>query len=259
MQFDWFTIIAQLVNFAILVFLLYKFLFKRVTKKMDERKAEIEERFRKAEEMKREYEELRQKLRDKEKRLEDKRSDILNEAEKEAGEERKRIIEEAKNDAEKVKEKWLEDFENEKKKSIEELRKQIGAYVFKTCKKVMKEFASKDFEEGILQKFQEKIKDSIEENEDAMKKAAREAEGRVTVSTVFEIDDGSRGKIKEILDEKLNIKTVNFERDSTLISGIEMKIDGQVVSWNIKDYLDDIEQDFLENFKEKEEKGKESV
>ena len=45
MLIDWFTVFAQVVNFLILVALLKKFLYSRVTAAMDERAGEIAERF----------------------------------------------------------------------------------------------------------------------------------------------------------------------------------------------------------------------
>ncbi|MGO8820022.1 MAG: F0F1 ATP synthase subunit B, partial [Desulfomonilaceae bacterium] len=41
MLIDWFTVIAQIINFLILVFLLKRFLFDKITGAMDERERKI--------------------------------------------------------------------------------------------------------------------------------------------------------------------------------------------------------------------------
>ena len=41
MLIDWFTVIAQIINFLILVFLLKRFLFDKITGAMDEREKKI--------------------------------------------------------------------------------------------------------------------------------------------------------------------------------------------------------------------------
>ena len=65
MQFDLFTFIAQIINFIILVAVLWKILFKRIIKAMDEREANIRSDIEVAEEKKREaqveYETYREK------------------------------------------------------------------------------------------------------------------------------------------------------------------------------------------------------
>ena len=42
MQINWFTVIAQIVNFLILVWLLKRFLYKPILKAIDERERKIE-------------------------------------------------------------------------------------------------------------------------------------------------------------------------------------------------------------------------
>jgi F-type H+-transporting ATPase subunit b len=48
MLFDWFTFIAQIINFVILVYLLWRFLYKPITKTMGKRQEELEDRWQKA-------------------------------------------------------------------------------------------------------------------------------------------------------------------------------------------------------------------
>ena len=54
MLINWFTVIAQIVNFLILVFLLKYFLYDRIVKAMDEREQRIQLRLKEAEEKKQE-------------------------------------------------------------------------------------------------------------------------------------------------------------------------------------------------------------
>ncbi len=49
MQIDWLTVIAQIVNFLILVWLLKRFLYQPVINAMDQREQRIAERLQKAE------------------------------------------------------------------------------------------------------------------------------------------------------------------------------------------------------------------
>src|SRR5690625_566874 len=65
MKIDWFTVIAQIVNFLILVWLLKRFLYKPVLNAIDEREkriaSQLEEAAMKKEEAKKEHDLFRQK------------------------------------------------------------------------------------------------------------------------------------------------------------------------------------------------------
>ena len=56
MLINWFTVVAQIVNFLILVFLLKYFLYDRVIRAMDQREQRIQQRLQEAEEKKQEAE-----------------------------------------------------------------------------------------------------------------------------------------------------------------------------------------------------------
>jgi len=56
MLIDWFTVIAQIINFLILVFLLKHFLYGRIINAMDQREARITARLEEAEAQKKEAE-----------------------------------------------------------------------------------------------------------------------------------------------------------------------------------------------------------
>jgi F-type H+-transporting ATPase subunit b len=81
---NWFTIIAQIVNFLILVILLKYLLYDRIVSAMDERERKIRERLESAEKKQEEAENRKQELQAERRSLEDQRQGILAEARKEA-------------------------------------------------------------------------------------------------------------------------------------------------------------------------------
>lgn len=56
MLIDWFTVVAQIINFLILVFLLKHFLYGRIINAMDQREARITSRLEEAETQRKEAE-----------------------------------------------------------------------------------------------------------------------------------------------------------------------------------------------------------
>ncbi len=95
-------LLAQIVNFAIIVFVLSKFLYKPILDMLEKRKNDIEKGLKMTEDMKEEEAKLSQK---RQKMIEVTRkeaSDILDEARKQAKEEEKDIIAQAHTDAEAI-------------------------------------------------------------------------------------------------------------------------------------------------------------
>jgi F-type H+-transporting ATPase subunit b len=80
MHIDWFVLLAQLVNFLILIYLLKRFLYTRIIQAMNEREAKIAARFDEAERLKREAEEAARVYEEKNSFLQGQEEEMLNQA-----------------------------------------------------------------------------------------------------------------------------------------------------------------------------------
>jgi len=93
---NWFTVVAQIVNFLVLVFLLKYFLYDRVIRAMDQREQKIQQRLQEAEEKKQEAEQEAEAYGKKNRDFDAKREEMLAQAKKEADARRKELTEEAR-------------------------------------------------------------------------------------------------------------------------------------------------------------------
>ena len=98
MLINWFTVLAQIVNFLILVVLLKFFLYDRIIKAMDEREAKIRARLNEAKAKAKEAEQEADAFRSRNKELENKREAMLAQAKEEAEAHRKALTEQARHD-----------------------------------------------------------------------------------------------------------------------------------------------------------------
>lgn len=103
-------LLAQLINFAILVFVLKKFLYKPVIAMLEKRKKEIDEGLK-----------LSEKMKDEEEKLEDKHRKVIETARKEA----KEIVEEAKKQAKGQTKEIIERAHKEAADIIEKAKEQV--------------------------------------------------------------------------------------------------------------------------------------
>jgi len=105
---NWFTVIAQIANFLILVALLKYLLYNRIIKAMDERERKIQVRLKEAEEKEQAAEREVQSLREKNRDFDEKREYMLEQAKKEADARRKELIQEARQAATNLRLVWQE-------------------------------------------------------------------------------------------------------------------------------------------------------
>ena len=103
MLINWFTVLAQIVNFLILVVLLKFLLYDRIIKAMDEREAKIRSRLNEAKAKAKEAEQEADTFRSKNQELEDMREAMLAQAKEDAEAHRKELTEQARHDATRLK------------------------------------------------------------------------------------------------------------------------------------------------------------
>src|SRR5580698_7005160 len=99
MPIDWFTVIAQAVNFLILVWLLKRFLYKPILHAIDEREKGIAAQLAEAEAKKGESQKERDDFQHKNEVFDQERAVLLKKATDEAKAERQRLLDEARKDA----------------------------------------------------------------------------------------------------------------------------------------------------------------
>lgn len=124
---DWRLLIAQLINFLILLFVLYKFLYKPVLKMLQDRTTRIENSLADAQRIEKEI-----------KQTEEDRLNKMAEARKEA----QKIIEEAKSEAEKVKHELLSSAQKESSDIVEAGKQQLKNQQESLMKEAQKSIAT---------------------------------------------------------------------------------------------------------------------
>ena len=149
---DWHLIIAQMVNFAVVVFVLYKFAIKPLSKLMDERKEKISLGL---EDAKRHKELLKQTEDEYKKIVNDARKEsqeILSSAKKDAENTKRELVEQATEESKNIVEKGKKEILFEKEKMLNELRTELADLVVLSTEKVLKDSLDHDTKEKIIAK-----------------------------------------------------------------------------------------------------------
>lgn len=151
------TLIAQLCNLFLQMWLIKKFLFKPIRNVLEKRKALADSAIADANKAKEEAEAMKTEYEQNMKEAYDKASDILATAQKSATKQSDDIIREANEQAVALKEKAERDIALEKRKAVNEIKDEIGDMAMEIAGKVIeRELNTKDHEK-LIDEFIEKV------------------------------------------------------------------------------------------------------
>jgi F-type H+-transporting ATPase subunit b len=239
MQIDWLTVIAQIVNFLILVWLLRRFLYKPVIDAMDQREQRIAERLQGAEQRERIAANTVQDYQNRIRGLDRQRDELIEKARAAADTERLELLETARGEVAAQRTHWQHQVAEEKQDFLRSLRQHASESVQTIARHALKDLAAAELEEQIIQIFIQKLQ--ALDSETRNKLAATAAPVRLT--TAFELNSSLRRRLTRALHEHIDedIEIV-YDESPGLLCGIELTTSGHRLSWSLADYLEKLEQ-----------------
>jgi F-type H+-transporting ATPase subunit b len=247
---DWFTVVAQIVNFLVLVALLKRFLWGKLTRAIDEREARVAGELAKAEEKSKEAERQAEQARLRSLEQERKRDEMMAQARKEAEDQRAKLVEEALNSVRELEKKWHEDLDRERGAFFMELRTRAATEILAVIRRALGDLSSSDLQQSTIQVFLDKLGsfDVATLRELGTKEQV--------VRSAVDLPEETRERIRAILQARLGAAPqLRFEKDSTMAWGIEVRGNGHKIGWAPESYLDSLE----ENLKQILERRAEAV
>jgi len=168
MLIDWFTLIAQLVNFLILAWLLKRFLYHPIVAALDAREKKIASELQHATMVEDEAKKSMSELKQKHDALDKQRTQIMQQAAKEADEKKAKLFIEAHQEYETLRARLKESLHNEQKNLQQEIIDRITSEVFSIAEKVLAELADLSLEDRIVKVFCERLQNTAKSDITAM-------------------------------------------------------------------------------------------
>jgi F-type H+-transporting ATPase subunit b len=242
MLIDWFTVVAQLVNFLILVWLLKRLLYRPVLDAIDAREKRIANSMADAAAKMAEAQKERDEFQRKNETFDQQRAMLMSKATDEAKAERQHLLEEARRDADNLSARRLETLRNEAHSLNQTLGRQVRQEVFAIARKTLGDLAAASLEERMAEAFVNRLRKIDSRAQTTLGEALRTAREPARISSAFELPTAQRAAIQRALDEMFSTAIpVSFEAKPDLICGIELSVNGQKVAWSIADYLASLE------------------
>lgn len=238
MLIDWFTVLAQALNFLILVWLLRRYLYKPVLAAIDARETKIASELKDASARKAEAQVEREDFQNKNQALERQRDELLRKATDEATSERKQLLDAARKESEALRSKLNDAVNSERDELNQEIVTRTQQEVFALARKTLTDLAGVSLEDRMAEVFIGRLHRVVNEQKAQPLAVPRTNFGPAIVRSAFELPPATRAAIETAVREWLGEEAkLSFETAPDIVTGIELTVDGRKVAWSISDYL----------------------
>ncbi|MBP8953836.1 MAG: F0F1 ATP synthase subunit B [Armatimonadetes bacterium] len=245
MQIDTFTLIAQIVNFLILVALLKRFLYGPIVRMMEERQARISARLDEARAKAEKADSAREAYEQKRRELDEQTRQIIDEAEEQAEERRAELLDRAREEADRASMRWRQAMERERSAFARELRRRAGLQVVGIARRALQEMADAELESRAVSLFAQQIRD-LDDGTVVTLSERMGKSGSARLVSAFELNDDDRETLAKLIAERFGDGVaLSFETSPDLICGLELRTDGRKVVWSMDSYLTTLEEEIL--------------
>jgi len=239
---DWFTVLAQIINFLILVALLKYFLYGQVIAAMDKRQQEIAASWDEAKQQCVEAEKQVNAARDKNRQLDDQREQLLAKVRDEVEQHRQQLTAKARGEVDELHERWSDAIDEETDSFLRDLRRRTSEEVCAIARRALTDLANVSLERQIVEQFLSKVGQMDDDARTTVNTSLQE-DNRIVIQTTDKLASDLQQAVTTTLREQFSGKlNIQFELSADLLCGIAMQTNAYKLAWNLRDYLISLEQ-----------------
>ncbi len=242
MQINWFTVIAQLFNFILLVWLMKRFLYAPILTAIDEREKKIKAQLADAKVQKAEAQKEQAEFVAKNADFDQHKKSLMETVLAESEVERQKLLNAARTDAEILRTKQAKSLQETQANLQTNLAKKTQQAVFSLTQKALADLASVSLESQSVAVFIERLDHLKADEKQAFVAAFQAGKLPVQVQSAFTLSASQQTEVKAALTKLLDSETAcEFTTDPALISGISLAANGYKLAWSVADYLTSLE------------------
>lgn len=257
MLIDWFTVVAQLLNFVILVVLLYRFLYKPITKTIRTRQNQLEKRWQEAEEKQKAAEQEKAEYAEKQQQLAQKKQEFLDRAQAQGEQKYHQLLQQARQEVEQKQAAWEEAIAQQQDQFFESLQHKVTEQVYDIARRALQELADAQLEQQAIATFIDRLKNLDEQQRQSLTQSLSKSDNGLIIRSSFKLTPENRDKIIDSLHQQQIYRENNFRFATTpdLICGIELQASDYKIAWNVKSYLQSLHQHLADDFPQRRNRG----
>jgi F-type H+-transporting ATPase subunit b len=243
MHIDWVTVVAQIINFLVLVYLLKRFLYQPIVSAMDKRARNIAASLQEAQDKAAMADQEAQDYRDMSAALEAERHATLAQAKEEAEAYKAQLLDTVREEIAQTRQRWLEEVARDQETQLREVRQAVSQQVFQVTRQALAGLANAELEEQVIRAFMARLENLSTEDKQVFTAALVQERQALRVSSSFEIPAPLRDELTRLLQAQFGSETkLHFEHSDELLCGIALHIPGHKLLWSLDSYLGDVEE-----------------
>ncbi|GAB6909004.1 ATP synthase subunit b [Desulfosarcina cetonica] len=242
MLIDGFTVVAQIVNFLILIWLLNRFLFKPIRGAMERREQKMADALHRAEQAEQQAQASSLALEREKTAFAEARENLMADAREEVDQWREAAMERTREEVASLRQAWMTSISRERQAFLDRLKRQVARQVVRIGEKTLRDLSDQGLNRQVLRVFMEKVSDQ----KDALNHPAANQE--IVVQSGIPLDDEDDRMLRERLSTWFpTAAPIRLEAHPQLGLGIQLVVGDRTAAWNLLDYLQDLEAEIMES------------
>ncbi len=236
MSIDWITVVAQIANFLVLVWLLKRFLYRPILDGIDAREAEISRRMAEAGAAQKKAQAAEADFREQRTQLLSDQDAVIEEALRASENERDTLLADARARLEQEQKDWRSHLERERQKFIAQLQRTGSETLLELTRKALRDLADETLETAIVRHVCARLQPIAGE----LVQAAGENTEAVAI-TRDALPEAAREQLRAELQELLHGIALRFDIDPQQAPGLVLRIGSAQVAWTVDSYIDEFD------------------
>ena len=235
MSIDWVTVLEQIANFLVLLWLLKRFLYRPILDGIDAREAEISKRMAAAEQAQQEAKAAESQYVKQRAQLVSEQDALLEKALAATEGQRDDLLAEARAKLQQEQQDWRKHLEHERQAFNARLQQSGSDALLKLTRKALHELADETLEDAIVRHIGKQLQPMVGELTQAA--AGRQ---KAQVTTRDTLPAATQALLQTEVQQWLPDVTLNFATDERQARGLVMQVGGAQVAWTTDSYMDEL-------------------
>ena len=256
---DWFTVVAQIINFLILVLVLKYLLYGKIIAAMDERQRKIADRFEEADQREKNADQKLQEYQQRILEIHESRDMALALAQHDVDRQKQQWLHNSRREFEEQRTRWYDALQEESTAYLDELRTKIADSALHIAKSTLADLADTELEAGIVNTFLRRLHALTEFERGTVLESLQNSNGQLLIQSAFPLSPNLQDKVCRDLTSLIpGNRDFVFETHPDLICGIRLATADQHILWELGRRLEEVT-DIIRTSVERSEKPKQET
>ena len=237
MSIDWVTVLAQIANFLVLLWLLKRFLYRPILDGIDAREAQISKRMAAAEQAQREAKAAESQYVKQRAQLVTEHDALLEKALAATEDQRDDLLAAARVKLEQEQQDWRKHLEHERQAFNTRLQQNGTEALLRLTRKALHDLADETLEDAIVRHIGKQLQPMVGE----LRQAAADSK-KAQVTTRDALGQDTQALLQSEVQQWLPDVALSFATDAQQAPGLIMQVGGAQVAWTTDSYMDELAQ-----------------